>query len=38
MSTEEADGIGKGGRFDAAELRDRVRTLRTRFDEFRGRL
>lgn len=38
MSTEEAKGIGKGGRFDAAELRDRVRTLRTRFDEFRGRL
>ena len=28
----------KVGRFDAAELRERVRTLRTRFDEFRGRL
>jgi len=30
--------VEKGGRFDAAELRERVRVLRTRFDEFRGRL
>lgn len=28
----------KSGRFDAAELRERVGVLRTRFDEFRGRL
>jgi hypothetical protein len=28
----------KSTRFDVAELNDRVRGLRTRFDEFRGRL
>ncbi len=27
-----------GANFDATELQDRVRRLRTRFDEFRGRL
>jgi hypothetical protein len=38
MTTEETKNFEKGRGFDAAELRDRVRTLRTRFDEFRGRL
>lgn len=28
----------KNGRFDSAELRERLRHLRRRFDEFRGRL
>ena len=28
----------KGGSFDSSELEERVRKLRTRFDEFRGRL
>jgi hypothetical protein len=28
----------KSKQFDVAELSDRVRGLRTRFDEFRGRL
>jgi len=32
MSGKENEGV------DFAELNERVRTLRTRFDEFRGRL
>jgi hypothetical protein len=30
--------VERAGRFDAAELREKMGVLRKRFDEFRGRL